>query len=982
MQSGDRAGDLGADEDDDVLNTTRLDSSANDSSGSSDSEDVDEESVSDDSGSTDESEEEEEDDSGSTDESEEEEEDTAGDRQAVEQDHPEGASAAQVEAAVPMAEVCVAQPPPGEQGSRGRSYRTRVRETERPSNRSDSGHQAQRLMEALTFAHSVQQSNPQTPTDGDGSLRRMNTHARVHAGDGVFQEALCATVPVERGDVVEGVLKLLDGLTQTYRDELNAVSDEKERQDTEESLPSKSTEDETDQSKEPDNTAQGQEFWTAPETLSIARQTTAARFRKKDDHRQEGTKDARENKKRPCKIGGKTPGPGGGPCKKVDKKVKMIKSLPAEIRCCLAVGQEVWAAERNGRVSVRNARTGEVQTYLQEDGSIDFFVWCMALTPRHVWMGTESGPIRVYERATRRFKQELRGHVGGVYCLTSDFASLRMFSGSNDFTIYEWDTNLLESGPLRMLAGHSNGVRCALCLGQHLWSGSDDFTVKIWDLLTGECSETLTGHTDSVTSLMCTDEHMWSSSADQTIRVWSLFSASAGAQRQCVKVIRPDTGRVGALVSMGGAFWASTGPSVSVFDPKSQQLSHALTPQHQGFINHIVKVRQTETRVLWSFSLSDRTVKIWLKETADDHDFRQLAHELSAAERSLRMQLQEQHLKTEKLRASQHELQQALLSQLESTLATLAQSELEVSRRRASQSELHQETRELQRQLEAVAAERDSYKIGENQAKEEVCKLNARLECELERERLQQAATMAEVERLQKALAQANQDKDTLQRQVVQLSDRASISACDFAAMQRRMEELDASRSAATRQVQTLQDRVALLEKDKVCLEREQERLAADLQCANTRLSERERELESAQSQIQDVTHAMDAAREREQTMAKQLLSLDIFKLDIISRELKEAEDILSFASKAVSEPGVKGQVSRCKEIVRNIINTCLSETQKLHIGTTVQGHDSSLLLDILAALRHLHPGGKPHGLASATPSTSHPSEPAASTRT
>ena len=885
MQSGDRAGDVGADEDDDVLNTTRLDSSATDSSGSSDSEDVEEESASDDSGSTDKSEEEEEEEEEDSEDS----EDTACDRQAVEQDHPLGASAAQVEAAVPMAEGCVAQPPPGEQGCRGRSYRTRVRETERPSSRSDSGHQAQRLMEALTFAHSVHRSNPQTPPDGDGSLSGLNTHARVHAGDGVFQEALCATVPVDRGDVVKGVLKLLDGLTQTYRDELDAVSNEKERREMEENLPSKSSEDETDQSKEPAQTAEGQEFLTAPETSSVARQTTAARFRKKDDHRQEGRKDSKENKKRACKIGGKIPGPGGGPCKKVDKKVKMIKSLPAEIRCCLAVGQEVWAAERNGRVSVRNTRTGEVQTYLQEDGSTDFYLWCMALTPRHVWMGTESGPIRVYERATRRFKQELRGHVGGVYCLTSDFASLRMFSGSNDFTIYEWDTNLLASGPLRMLAGHSNGVRCALCLGQHLWTGSDDFTVKTWDLLTGECSETLTGHTDSVTSLMCTDEHMWSSSADQTIRVWSLLSASAGARRQCVKVIRPDTGRVGALVSMGGAFWASTGPSVSVFDPKAQKLSHALTPQHDGFINHIVKVRQTETRVLWSFSLSDKTVKIWVKETADDHDFRQLVHELSAAERSLRMQLQEQHLKTEKMRASQQELQQDLLSQLENTLATLAQSELEVSRQRALQSELHQETRELQRRLEAVAAERDSYKLGETQAKEEVCKLNARLEAEIERERLQQAATQAEVERLQKALAQANQDKDTLQRQVVQLSDRASISACDFAAMQRRMEELDASRSVATRQVQTLEDRVALLEKNKVGLEREQGRLAADLQCANARLSERERELESARSRIQDMTHEMDAAREREQTMAKQLLSLDIFKLDIISRDNPQA---------------------------------------------------------------------------------------------
>jgi len=36
-------------------------------------------------------------------------------------------------------------------------------------------------------------------------------------------------------------------------------------------------------------------------------------------------------------------------------------------------------------------------------------------------------------------------------------------------------------------------------------------------------------------------------------------------------------------------------------------------------------------------------------------------------------------------------------------------------------------------------------------------------------------------------------------------------------------------------------------------------------------------------------------------------------------------------------DEALKGQLSSCKSIVRNIINKCLSETQKLHIGTTVQ---------------------------------------------
>lgn len=42
---------------------------------------------------------------------------------------------------------------------------------------------------------------------------------------------------------------------------------------------------------------------------------------------------------------------------------------------------------------------------------------------------------------------------------------------------------------------------------------------------------------------------------------------------------------------------------------------------------------------------------------------------------------------------------------------------------------------------------------------------------------------------------------------------------------------------------------------------------------------------------------------------------------------------------------------------MRDIINKCLSETQKLHVGSSVAGHDSTLLLDILEALRDVQRG-------------------------
>ena len=275
-------------------------------------------------------------------------------------------------------------------------------------------------------------------------------------------------------------------------------------------------------------------------------------------------------------------------------------------------------------------------------------------------MGTEAGPIRAYGRYSRQLKKEMRAHVGGVYCMAANAEQGRVYSGSNDFTIYEWD--VAAHGALRMLAGHANGVRCLLCIGTHLWSGSDDHTVKVWDVVSCACVETLTGHSDSITSLAVAGAHVWSSSADKTIRVWHVAPTPGGrrgegqkeedgrgttvtargdgsggdggaARRSCVNVIRAHEGgqRVGNLVSMGGALWAPTGSCISVFDPKSLVCDGALAPRHKAFITQICRVSQRETRILWSYSLADKSAKIFLKETSGDVDQQQFVDELKYA---------------------------------------------------------------------------------------------------------------------------------------------------------------------------------------------------------------------------------------------------------------------------------------------------------------------------------------------------------------
>ena len=188
-----------------------------------------------------------------------------------------------------------------------------------------------------------------------------------------------------------------------------------------------------------------------------------------------------------------------------------------------------------------------------------------------------------------------------------------------------------------------------------------------------------------------------------------------------------------------------------------------------------------------------------------------------------------------------------------------------------------------------------------------------------------------------------------------------TLNALNYAHEQGLLAELQAAKASADAEIRRLSLLIAALEKTKGSLEADSVRLQAELDAALRRLTEKEHQLSVAGSEVSLLQNHLQAARDREENMAKQLVALDIFKLDIIARELKDLEDLSTCAYKSVGQEqeALKAQLSSSKSIVRNIINKCLSETQKLHIGTTVQGHDSSLILDILEALRDIHTGEK-----------------------
>ena len=96
--------------------------------------------------------------------------------------------------------------------------------------------------------------------------------------------------------------------------------------------------------------------------------------------------------------------------------------------------------------------------------------WCITSVQGHVWIGTESGRILVYNPKTMALLKVLRQHVGGVYTLlVTRQGQVAVWSGSNDFTVMKWDP----AGQfLKLYSGHTNGVRAILHIGPVLWTGS------------------------------------------------------------------------------------------------------------------------------------------------------------------------------------------------------------------------------------------------------------------------------------------------------------------------------------------------------------------------------------------------------------------------------------------------------------------------------------------------------------------------------
>jgi WD40 repeat protein len=130
--------------------------------------------------------------------------------------------------------------------------------------------------------------------------------------------------------------------------------------------------------------------------------------------------------------------------------------------------------------------------------------------------------IVVWEIATGKVVQVLRGHSAAVNCVAYSRDGRLLASGSDDNTIRIWETR---DGTCRhVLEGHTHKITRVAFRGDGaiLASGSADRTVRTWDVAAGQPLRVLRGHTYWVTGIAFNRDgtRLATCSNDRTVKLW------------------------------------------------------------------------------------------------------------------------------------------------------------------------------------------------------------------------------------------------------------------------------------------------------------------------------------------------------------------------------------------------------------------------------------------------------------------------------
>lgn len=319
-----------------------------------------------------------------------------------------------------------------------------------------------------------------------------------------------------------------------------------------------------------------------------------------------------------------------------------LGSFTADVRCATRVGPSVWTAERDGCLVVRCAATSKVLERVVPHGWEA--ILCMTAVGTKVWCGTESGPILLFDKASRRLTSEARHHSGCVHVVACSAPSAGgkgfVVSGGADWRVVMWS---MEGTLIKVFPGHTGCVRTLIVLGMTLWSGADDGCIRVWDaafglfdLETKPCVAQLTGHSGAVHHLLPHTEGVLSCAADGTVRCWQ-----PGGGRECIREVRLPCGPVYSLVPMGKCIWAAGADGVlHALDGSTLEPSGKPRAGHGGFVSGLCSLPARTTRQCWSFSTSDGRVCRWKSEEIESQQTAEAAARLQCERDTLSEHMQ------------------------------------------------------------------------------------------------------------------------------------------------------------------------------------------------------------------------------------------------------------------------------------------------------------------------------------------------------
>ena len=170
---------------------------------------------------------------------------------------------------------------------------------------------------------------------------------------------------------------------------------------------------------------------------------------------------------------------------------------------------------------------------------------CISVTPngRLAVSGSKDKTLRVWDLESGKCLNTLEGHNQLITCVSMSLDGRRVVSGSFDKTLRVWD---FESGKcLSILEGHQDKVQCVSLTpdGRRAVSGSCDNSVQLWDLESGRSLCALEGHVKNVYCVAVTPDgrRAVSGSLDKSLRVWDLESG------KCLCVLRGHSNAVNGV---------------------------------------------------------------------------------------------------------------------------------------------------------------------------------------------------------------------------------------------------------------------------------------------------------------------------------------------------------------------------------------------------------------------------------------------------